>query len=202
MSSFRISAQVGMIGNINKMCEFTDSSIIKLDTFPMNLEEFEAIMIFSNSTSSIREDQLDQLITFLKKGGGLYIGADNSPLHAEANQVMRKLYNKESYGSFNVSLAEVSECSGYLKLKDIDSVPAGRTTVAFPMDYRLSVDLWVMDAPLLLSGSYDSGRIVVDGGYSRFYCEQNNDRSDQVWLKIITFLLKEENESILIKSEQ
>lgn len=197
-----LNAQIGMIGNTHKICDFSDSTFVKLDTFPSDLEAFDVIMIFSNSTSFIQDEQLNKLITFLKNGGGLYIGAENYPLQAEANQVTRKLYNKETYGSFNSELAEVSEDSGNLKLNEIDSVPSGKSTVAFPLDYRLSVDLWVGDAPLLLSGSYQSGRIVLDGGYSRFYCDQNNSQSDQVFLKILNYLLHEENEMIVPQKEK
>ncbi len=98
-----------------------------------------------------------------------------------------KFFLKESFGEYDSPIAEIEQGSGNLDLK-VETIPAGRSTVAFPMDYRLRVEAWVSDQPLILSGKVDEGKIIIDGGYSRFYCDQRSDITDSLWAAIIAFL--------------
>jgi hypothetical protein len=134
---------------------------------------------------------VDRLINFAESGGGVYLGAENWPLQAESNQVTKRLYLKESFGEYQVDDAEIASNNGNLELDSLDKVPAGQTTVAFPMDYRLRVEAWVDDQPLILSGALDQGRVIIDGGYSRFYCDQRSGETDQLFQSFVSFLLKE-----------
>ena len=68
----------------------------------------------------------------------------------------------------------------------METIPAGRSTVAFPMDYRLRVEAWVADQPLILSGELDAGKVIIDGGYSRFYCDQRSEVTDVLWNAILS----------------
>ena len=115
------------------------------------------------------------------------MGAENWPLQAESNQLTKKLYLKESFGEYNSDVAEIEQKSGNLRLER-ETIPAGKSTVAFPMDYRLRVEAWVADQPLILSGDLDQGKIIIDGGYSRFYCDQRSDATDELWQAIMTYL--------------
>jgi len=58
------------------------------------------------------------------------------------------------------------------------------------LDYRLKVEAWLNDQPLILSGNYKKGRIIIDGGYSRFYCENMSKTSSELWLRFKSFLVK------------
>lgn len=180
------SSQVLLVGNFNSIC-MEDSSVMKAAELPESLDSFNVICFFSNSTSSLTDAEAERVENFVREGGGLYLGAENWPLQAESNQLTKKLYLKESFGEYDAPVAEIEQCSGNLKL-GMKTIPAGRSTVAFPMDYRLRVEAWVADQPLILSGEVDEGKVIIDGGYSRFYCDQRSEVTDSVWAAIIAFL--------------
>lgn len=175
-----------VMGNLNSVC-LQDSSIQMAGMLPDSLDSFHVICFFSNSTSSLTEDELNRVEAFVRSGGGLYLGAENWPLQAESNQLTKKLYLKESFGEYHSEVAEIEQQSGNLEIQR-ETIPAGRSTVAFPMDYRLRVEAWVADQPLILSGKVDQGRVIIDGGYSRFYCDQRSEVTDELWEAIMRFL--------------
>ena len=121
------------------------------------------------------------------------MGAENWPLQAESNQITEKLYLKSSYGSYDQEIAD-NPPGGNLKLNELDTIPAGRSTVAFPLDYRLKVEAWVDDQPLIQSGQIGEGRIIVDGGYSRFYCDQRNNDTDSILVRFINYLTQKQED--------
>ena len=180
------SSQVLLVGNFNSIC-MEDSSVMKVAELPESLDSFNVICFFSNSTSSLTDVEAERVENFVREGGGLYLGAENWPLQAESNQLTKKLYLKESFGEYDAPVAEIEQSSGNLKL-GMKTIPAGRSTVAFPMDYRLRVEAWVADQPLILSGEVDEGTVIIDGGYSRFYCDQRSEVTHSVWAAIIAFL--------------
>ena len=57
------------------------------------------------------------------------------------------------------------------------------------MDYRLKVEVWLDDQPLIQSGEIGLGKIVIDGGYSRFYCANHDAEIDGIFLAILKWLL-------------
>lgn len=179
-----------VMGNHSALCLNDSLNITRHDTLPESLEKFGAIMLFSGSTSHLSENDIDRIIIFLEFGGGLYSGAENWPLQAESNQVTHRLYKKESFGEFENHEAEVNTQIGNLNLNRMNQIPAGTSTVAFPMDPRLKVEAWIEDQPLILSGKIQKGRIIIDGGYSRFYCNQRNKNTDLIFDEILQFLLK------------
>lgn len=154
---------------------------------PESLDSFKIICFFSNSTSSLTETEATRVESFVRSGGGLYLGAENWPLQAESNQLTKKLYMKESFGEYDLPVAQIEQQSGNLQL-EMETIPAGRSTVAFPMDYRLRVEAWVADQPLILSGNLDAGKVIIDGGYSRFYCNQRTEITDSLWKAILAYL--------------
>jgi len=179
--------RVLLLGNLTSLCMEEDSVFSSASSLPDTLDSYHVICFFSNSTSSLTEDELDRVEAFVRSGGGLYLGAENWPLQAESNQLTKKLYLKESFGEYHAEVAEIEQQSGNLGIQR-ETIPAGRSTVAFPMDYRLRVEAWVADQPLILSGKVDQGRVIIDGGYSRFYCDQRSDVTDELWEAIMTFL--------------
>lgn len=180
------NSQVLLVGNYGSIC-MEDSSFLRVTELPESLDSFRIICFFSNSTSSLDDAEASRVEHFVRSGGGLYLGAENWPLQAEANQLTQKLYLKESFGEYDAPVAQIEQRSGNLDLK-MDTIPAGKSTVAFPMDYRLKVEAWVADQPLILSGKVDEGKVIIDGGYSRFYCDQRSEVTDSLWQAILTFL--------------
>ncbi len=183
-------AQMGnqalVMGNVERLC-LPDSQLVILDTLPNSLDSFNSIFLFSNSTSFLSAEDVTKIDSFVVKGGGLYNGSDNWPLQAEANQMTQKMYRKESFGNYEETIAKSGE-AGNLDLEDLDTIPAGKTTSAFPMDYRLKVEAWVADQPLILSGHHGNGRIVIDTGYSRFYCDIRDENTDAIFERVYRFL--------------
>lgn len=175
-----------IVGNFDSVC-LEDSTISKVKVLPETLDSFQVICLFSNATSSLTEDEASRVENFVRSGGGLYLGSENWPLQAESNQLTKKLYLKESFGEYDSPVAEIEQKSGNLDLK-METIPAGKSTVAFPMDYRLRVEAWVSDQPLILSGNVDNGKVIIDGGYSRFYCDQRSEVTDSLWKAIIAYL--------------
>lgn len=176
-----------MLGNYHPVC-IEDPTVKYCDSLPEDLSEVDVIMFFSGSTSQLNENDMNRITKFLENGGGLYLGADNQPFQSEANQVTRSLYKKECFGEFEDTVAISNTDGGNLQLKEFEEIPAGKTTVAFPMDYRLKVEAWVSDEPLILSGSWEQGRVIIDGGYSRFYCNNRSGESDQLLQRFLHFL--------------
>lgn len=185
------SEDVLLIGNHTTIC-LAGSRINRLDELPSSLSRYKAVFVFSNSTSALCPSDVDRLIAFVEEGGGLYLGAENWPLQAESNQLTKRIYLKESFGEYQADNAETYGSKGNMKLDSLDNVPAGSTTVAFPMDYRLRVEAWVDDQPLILSGVLEKGKLIIDGGYSRFYCDQRSETTDQLFVSFISFLLNED----------
>ena len=180
------SERLLVIGNYSMVC-LQDSSVLKSGVLPDSLEQFDVICFFSNATSTLNDAEVARVESFVRAGGGLYLGAENWPLQAESNQLTKRIYLKESFGEFNADVAQVDQELGNLELA-METVPAGKSTVAFPMDYRLKVEAWVDDQPLILSGKLDEGKVIIDGGYSRYYCDQRTLVTDDLWKAIIAFL--------------
>lgn len=174
------------MGNVERIC-LPDSQLIYTEYLPDSLKKYHTIFLFSNSTSFLSADDAIRIDSFVVNGGGLYNGSDNWPLQAEANQMTKKLYHKESFGNYDMDVA-VSGDAGNLALSELDTIPAGKSTAAFPMDYRLKVEAWVADQPLILSGNHGKGRVVVDTGYSRFYCDMRDENTDAIFEKVYRFL--------------
>ena len=174
-----------MIGNYSSLC-LPDSSIHQFDSLPENLENFDIIFLFSNSTSNFSIQDVERLTDFVDKGGGLYAGSDNWPMQSQSNQLTQRIYKKQCYGDYDKVEAEAT--TGNLNLKELEDIPAGKTTVAFPLDYRLQVEAWVGDQPLILTGKFGQGRIIIDGGYSRFYCDAKKEESDILFERFMNYL--------------
>ena len=91
-----------------------------------------------------------------------------------------------TWGNFTTTEATTNSKSFIADEKKID---AGNSTVAFPLDYRLKVEAWVDDEPLILSGKWLNGRVLIDGGYSRFYCTNNEQLNGEMLTSFFDFLL-------------
>ncbi len=132
------------------------------------LHVYDAIFIFSTANSFLSPEGEKQLIDFVNAGGNLYLGAENEPFSAESNQLLLNMFNRSFYGNFSSDSLEIDSRSNF-KACACDKSLSGYTTVSFPMDYRLQVEAWSNDNPIILSGSFGAGKIIIDGGYSRFY---------------------------------
>lgn len=145
----------------------------------LDLNQFKALIIFSTANSTISETDEKRLIDYVKAGGNMYLGAENSPFFAESNQLLKSMYNFQAYGDFSKDTLLIDSNSN-LKTENKKYI-TGYSTVSFPMDYRLQVEAWSKDNPIILSGKFGQGKLIIDGGYSRFNeLEKTIDLFDEI----------------------
>ncbi len=173
-------------GNSSNICLF-DTLTYSLLTSIKTLDKGKVLFVFSSAGKGYSLEEIDSLENFVLNGGGLYIGAENWPLQTEANQLTDRMFQKKVFGYYSKEVAETSK-EGNFNLEELNQFPSGKTSVAFPLDHRLLVEAWIEDQPLILSGYYGKGRVVLDGGYSRFYCNQINSESKRMMGEIYNFL--------------
>lgn len=186
----RVQAQkrIHFCGNVSSICFVNDSiNLTFSEQFPDSLTNYDALFIFSSAESILSAHHLKEVLLFLEAGKGIYIGSENWPLQAESKQLTNLFYTKESWGNFTTTEAITNTKSFIADDKKID---AGNSTVAFPLDYRLKVEAWVEDEPLILSGTWLNGHVLIDGGYSRFYCLENKQLNAEMLQSFIDFLLR------------
>lgn len=189
--SFLSSSQTSLlfIGNTAPLCLVSDSAIsVEIaQTLPTRLEQFDVIFIFSGAVSSLKQEEVEAIITFVQKGKGLYCGAENDPLQQEFHQISNFLFSKSVWGNFTNTTAILAEKSF---IANTNAISTGETPVAVPLDVRLKVEVWVDDEPLITSFDLEQGKIVFDGGYSRFYCDQMEENKG-VFESIVRYLTGE-----------
>lgn len=174
------------IGNTSNVCyNLGGMEITTRNSLPDSLTNVDALFIFSSSQSILTEKNIEQVLFFLKSGKGVYLGSENWPLQAESNQITSLLLSKQTWGNFKEENAN-SASQGILNGKE--TIQAGTTTVAFPLDYRLKVEAWINDEPLISTGFFLGGKIIIDGGYSRFYCSEIDIEGREILSQFIQFL--------------
>jgi hypothetical protein len=160
--------------------------------FPADsLANYDFILIFSSSNSNLTADAVSKIEAYVNQGGRLYLGADNWPFVEESNQLTQVFFGKRYWGNQQQN----SELMRDKKLLKDDSDKnqdfALQSTVTFPMDYRLKVEVWSGDEPLILSGNFGKGKIILDGGYARFNVALNQSvESKQIFNELMDFLVK------------
>jgi hypothetical protein len=176
--------EILVIGNYNEIC-FDTNLNIEFGTHLDKLLDYDIVLIFSGVISAIKPDEIPKIIEFISKGGSLYLGCDNWPFQAESNLILEFLFSFHSWGNFDATSARVSEASELTCMKEI---PPGNSVAVFPLSPYFEVDVWVTDKPLIMSGSFERGILVVDGGYSRFYCSNWCRNSSQIFADLISYL--------------
>ena len=182
--------RVLLVGNAKKICTDSNDSAhyIIQDSLPDQLEGFHAILLFSNARSILNSADQKKIMSYLESGKGLYIGCENWPLQSEANQLTTLLFGKEFWGNSSADTAQIDE-QGASLFHNKKTISAGNSSVQFPLDYRLKTEAWIEDEPLIMSSKSFGGGLILDGGYSRFYCDEKG-RSDDVWQLILNYLLE------------
>lgn len=183
-----------VMGNTEPVCYQTDSIHIMTEKkLPDSLHLFDAIFVFSTAESVLLKEDIPRIEQYISEGGGVYCGFENWPLQAESQLLTMYLYTRECWGNFDQTYSKVeNKASTNQVFSETDSFPAGKTTVAFPLDYRLKVEVWLNDQPLILSGTYGKGKVIIDGGYSRFYCKSITEETEKVFEEILRFLVVRE----------
>lgn len=173
------------IGNYQKIC-VPGNHVFKSDSLPDKINLYSMIFIYSGAHSDLDSTDIERIVLYIHKGGNLYIGGENWPLQAELNQLTSFLFQKTCYGNYNGADAESAK-NGRLELATLERIPSGKSTTSLPLDPNFNVEAWTNDQPLIVSAILGEGKLVMDGGYSRFYCAYESDDSKKVWSRIIEF---------------
>lgn len=189
VANFVEGQNILIVGNYEPLCLPIHGDSTNSFSDSLNLLNYEGVFIFSTANSTFSDSDISRIKAYLEQGGSIYIGADNWPLNSELDQISDHLYKKRSFGNYEVVNASSENTHGNLRLNELDTLPAGKSTRAFPLDPRLKVEAWVNDEPLIQSGFVGKGRIVIDGGYSRYYCQHANEKSDLIFERILEFLI-------------
>ena len=179
--------QILLLGNTKQLC-FTDSTIqfVSAETLPKETSAFRTIMVFSSAHSRLSSTDIDHILEFVSAGGGLYIGSENWPLQAEGSALTERLYTKSVWTAPESTKKDISNTGIFREIKHF---PPGSTPVVFPMDFQLHVEVWYNDEPLILSGKLGKGKLLIDGGYSRFYCNSMGEFENEVLNVVLNFLV-------------
>lgn len=168
---------VGMIGNTKPLClPEMDSIEFKVIQSIDSIDSNDVVMVFSTAYSNITKSERERIIEYMENGGTLFIGCENWPLQSEGNLLTSSILNKEFWGDTKESNMSLSEDQN------------GVSVVHFPMDSRLSVVSWKGDEPVLLISDHFGGRLILDGGYSKYYC--NNSQREDNWKRLMELFKK------------
>lgn len=178
-----------LLGNSKNICPQKSDTIqyFSVDSLPQQLNDYHALLIFSTARSNLTEVDQQKIIAYLESGKGVYLGCENWPLEAEANQLSIKLLGKGFWGNNEVDSTTLDDRDDAIFAKQ-ESFTAGNSTVQYPLDIRLKVEVWSVDEPLIMSTRVFGGQLILDGGYSRFYCSEKG-RSNMTWQLIVSYLL-------------
>jgi hypothetical protein len=172
LMTWPVAAQnnIAFYGNTKPVCLPESDSLNFVQFSSDSIIHYDAIFIFSSAYSHLTPNMSDSIFNFLQRGGKLYIGCENWPLQAEGNQFTTLLFNKQFWGA---------EGNSSQKKEDL---ALGNSVVTFPLDHRLEVITWKHDEPLVMRTSYFGGKLILDGGYSKFYCTNPNHLSNWEFL--------------------
>ena len=181
--------EILVVGNSNEICFDTNLNVVYEDNLD-HIFDYRVLLIFSGASSTLKNDDISKIMMFIKNGGGLYLGCDNWPFQAESDVILDSFFSFHSWGNFDSEIAHVSEVSEITQLKEITS---GISVAVFPVNSNFKVDVWIEDQPLIMSGDFDNGRLILDGGYSRFYCENMNGSSNLLLIDLINYLFRRQH---------
>jgi hypothetical protein len=186
LSFFCIGQEVLMYGN--SQVNFHEELILevrRIDSIVQNeLDSCDLLLIFSTGNSRLSEEEQNLIVDFVTEGGSLYLGAENFPFNEECNQLSERFLQLKGYGNF-VSDSLMFSADNSLDLIGKPNFESGISTISFPMDFRTKVIAWSNDNPIIISAEFGKGKIILDGGYSRFYNEEN-----RMFFEIILTFLK------------
>ena len=161
-------------------------------SFPNDsLKIYDFILIFSSSNSNLNNGNISDIQAYVNQGGNLYLGADNWPFVEESNQLTQVFFGKRYWGNQQLNKELMNKKNRTKDISEKNQYFANQSIVTFPMDYRLKVEVWSGDEPLILSGNFGKGKIILDGGYARFNLALNQSaESKRIFNELIEFLVK------------
>ncbi|MDB2320089.1 hypothetical protein N9X62_00985 [Candidatus Poseidoniales archaeon] len=150
-----------------------------MEEFLKVLEKCSQAWIISDSVVKLTPQHLDEFVSFFEAGRGLYIWGDNSPYHADANALMKRLFDSSMSGNF-IGRMVLDESSGpttpgfyqHLVTTGLNHLFEGVTISSITLRNGLNRLVNSSDGKCVTAVfDQDGKRALVDGGFTRLYNE-------------------------------
>lgn len=179
----QVNDTVLVYGNHHSICYLpkikTLDSIAEIKNF-----ELHTLYIFS-TINSLKESDIKLIKKHLENGGNIYIGLDNWPQQKEGIEILDSLFQIHFFDEGKKGVLK----KGNGELNGPDTINSFvQTNGYFSIKANFKIEYWSNDCPVIMSTTIDKGKLIIDAGYVRFFCE-NISEEDAVLLKeIIRYL--------------
>ena len=146
------------------------------------------IWVISDCTARLNSGHVDVICDFFHRGGGVYIWGDNEPYYVDANTILGKLFSTEMYGDVPggkvIGVRSGDSGGGIRPDHPITTALAnfyeGITIATVKLTQGLEPLFWG-SAGNLVCAYYDTDgcRALVDGGFTRLYCNWDTAGTDR-----------------------
>ncbi len=135
--------------------------------------------LISGATQNLNNEHAEIIKAYFYSGKGVYIWGDNSPFHADADFISKKLLNVSMSGTYMgdqaVGFKNGSSISGlrenHLITTGLETVYEGITiSQIHDADQVLTPLIWSTDGNVVTAIYENQGmRLIIDGGFTRLY---------------------------------
>jgi hypothetical protein len=165
---------------------------------PERLVDAAELWIISDRRQNLTSDALDAIESFFRDGRGLYIWGDNEPYFADANLVLRRLFNVAMSGnspgdqivSMSTSRKKSGLIPGHLVTTGLVNIYEGATIAEVPTTNLLRPLVYGSNGRVVTAYfDHDGCRAIVDGGFTRLYYKWESAGTDRYIINAAAWLL-------------
>ena len=146
------------------------------------------LWVISNSTQRLDDSLISEIINYFNMGHGIYIWGDNSPFFADANRIIRPLFGTELTGD-----RPGRKVLGIQQLDGQPGIIANHLITTGLVNFYEGITIAELQSPgglqpliygsecQILAAFYDreQKRALVDGGFTRLYCDWDSAGTDR-----------------------
>lgn len=146
------------------------------------------LWIISHKTSFLNDNHINLICSYFNRGNGIYIWGDNDPYYVDANKITQKLFNTKMSGNY-IGKNVLGIRHGYSKSGIIENHPIttglvnffeGITIAHIHMNSNLEELMYSSDGNVLAAFyDKDGKRALVDGGFTRLWCNWDSAGTDR-----------------------
>jgi uncharacterized protein YegL len=150
-----------------------------LEEFKTTLSKSSQLWIISDQNSRIPESHLKEIEKYFHEGKGVYIWGDNDPYYYDANIISKRLLSVELYGDdmgdqvIHLNSQRTRGISQKHPVNvGIEFLYEGITISSIPRNVEYLSPILHSSNDKLVIASYeqDGKRLIIDGGFTRLYC--------------------------------
>lgn len=170
----------------------------KVNDFIKKLSGASQFWMISNSFKRLKTVHIEAIREYYDQGHGVYIWGDNFPYYADANQLMKLLFNTcmtgNSLGNQVVPLCEegnqVGVIPNHLISTGIVNVYEGITIANIEMTQELHPLIYGSNSKVVAAYyDCDGKRAIMDGGFTRLYCNWDSAGTDRYIVNAAAWLV-------------